>query len=110
MRGRALLLAEDPPHSPCSACTCLRTVAKGQTGVYTCFSVILLCGAGFCRELGCATNRSQPLSYGEWDGWGRGEVLEGQGKWEDAMQVSPVSEPSLKVGLSQRRPLRHHLP
>lgn len=77
--GWALLLAEKPPRSRCSARTCHRTIAQCQTkGVYTCFSVTLLCGAGFCRELGHATNTSQPLGFGEWDG--RGWVLEGQGR------------------------------
>jgi hypothetical protein len=56
------------------------TVAEGQTEcIYTCFSVTLLSGAGVCRELGHATNRSQPVSFGQWEGE---RVPEGQGKWE----------------------------
>lgn len=102
--GRALLLAEKPPHSRCSARTCHRTVAQCQTkGVYTCCSVTSLCGAGFCRELGRATNVSRPLGFG-----GMGCMGLGPRGTRQRRERQIRSAPFLSVSLShgQDRPLR----
>lgn len=67
----ALLLAGEPlaPDALLLLALGPRTAAEGQMGcVDTCFSVTLLYGAGFCKELDYTTDRPQPLCFGKMGG------------------------------------------
>lgn len=94
MGGESLPLAEKPPRSQCSARTCELAVGPQPSVRPKASTRAFLCGAGFCGELGRATNRSRPLSFGGWDG--RGWVPGGQGRGGKYKTGTPVPFP--KVG------------